>query len=41
MIDWIASLEPPFAFLLALPFLVGLAGLIAEYVRWRRTGRRV
>jgi hypothetical protein len=30
---WLASLDRPFAFLLALPFAVALAGLISEYVR--------
>jgi hypothetical protein len=33
---WFASLPPDFAFLLALPFLVGLAGLIREAIRHRR-----
>jgi hypothetical protein len=36
LIDWLTSLKPPFAFLLALPFLVGLAGLVSEYLRGRR-----
>ena len=34
--QWIISLNRPFAFLLALPFMVALAGLIAEFVRQRR-----
>lgn len=35
LIDWLGSLEPDFAFLLALPFMVALAGLAGEYVRGR------
>lgn len=34
--EWIASLDRPFAFLLALPFMVALVGLVAELVRQRR-----
>lgn len=30
---WFASLPPDFAFLLALPFLVGLAGVVGDAVR--------
>ena len=33
---WFGALPPDFAFLLALPFLVGLAGLISEEIRRRR-----
>ena len=33
--QWLATLEPGFAFLLALPFVVGLMGLAAEWVRRR------
>ena len=36
LMHWLTSLDPSFAFLLALPFLVGFAGLMAEYVRHRR-----
>jgi hypothetical protein len=36
MIEWLASLDPPFAFLLALPFVVALAGLLTEHLRQRR-----
>ena len=32
---WFASLPPDFAFLLALPFLVGLAGLLGDALRKR------
>lgn len=35
-IQWFASLEPGFAFLLALPFLVALAGFFGEYLKRRR-----
>jgi hypothetical protein len=31
LIVWLSTLEPGFAFLLALPFLVAGAGLLAEY----------
>lgn len=34
--QWIIGLDRPFAFLLALPFMVALAGLVAEFVRQRR-----
>jgi hypothetical protein len=33
--QWLISLERPFAFLLALPFLVALAGLISYSLRTR------
>ena len=33
---WFSALPPDFAFLLALPFLVGLAGLISDAIRKRR-----
>jgi hypothetical protein len=39
--DWVAwwrTVTPGFAFLLALPFLVGLAGLVADCIR-RRCGK--
>ena len=38
LIGWLSTLEPSFIFLLALPFLVGSAGLLAEYCRRRRVG---
>ena len=38
--NWLGSLDRPFAFLLALPFLVALAGLISlffeKHQRWTR-----
>lgn len=37
LIDWLQALPADFAFLLALPFVVGLAGLWAE--RRRRPGK--
>ena len=37
-LQWGLSLDPSFAFLLALPFLVGFAGLLAEYLRQRHSG---
>lgn len=33
---WFLSLQPEFAFLLALPFLVAIAGLLSEFVFHRR-----
>jgi hypothetical protein len=33
---WLGSLEPGFAFLLALPFIVAIAGLLAGWARHRR-----
>ena len=36
LIQWLMALDRPFAFLLALPFMVALAGLAAEFVRQRR-----
>ena len=33
---WLMELDRPFAFLLAVPFIVALAGLVAEFVRQRR-----
>jgi hypothetical protein len=32
--EWLFTLKAPFAFLLALPFLVAIAGLLGEGVRW-------
>ena len=36
--DWLHTLDAPFAFLLAMPFLVAAAALLGEWVR--RHGRR-
>jgi len=38
---WLSTLEPGFAFLLALPFVVAVAGLLSEYcqARLHRSGR--
>ena len=36
LVQWLMALDRPFAFLLALPFLVALAGVAAEFVRQRR-----
>jgi hypothetical protein len=36
LIQWLFALDLPFAFLLALPFLVAFAGLLAECVRQHR-----
>lgn len=35
LMQWLMTLDRPFAFLLALPFVVALAGLAAEIVRQR------
>ncbi|OGA44952.1 MAG: hypothetical protein A3F74_16995 [Betaproteobacteria bacterium RIFCSPLOWO2_12_FULL_62_58] len=37
IIDWFSGLDPVFTFLLALPFVVAIAGLLAEY--WRHSRR--
>ena len=34
--QWLLSLDAYFAFLLALPFVVGFAGLLSEHLRRRR-----
>jgi hypothetical protein len=34
--QWLVALDRPFAFLLALPFIIALAALGAEFVRQRR-----
>ncbi len=39
LIQWFFTLDRPFVFLLALPFVVGFAGLLAEYLRRRSTVR--
>jgi hypothetical protein len=36
VVQWFASLDRSFAFLLALPFMVVLAGLVGEFVRRRK-----
>ena len=36
LVQWLTALDRPFAFLLALPFMVAVAGLVAEFVRQRR-----
>lgn len=33
--QWLGTLDRPFAFLLALPFVVAVAGLISHFVRHR------
>jgi hypothetical protein len=40
LIEWVMNLDPGFAFLLALPFAVALAGLLAEGVRKPSRGRQ-
>ena len=39
LLDWLQALPADFAFLLALPFAVGAAGLAAEW--YRRRGKPV
>jgi hypothetical protein len=36
LVQWLTALNRPFAFLLALPFIVALAGLATELIRQRR-----
>jgi hypothetical protein len=36
LVDWLAALDPVFAFLLALPFAVAVAGLCVEARRYAR-----
>jgi hypothetical protein len=38
--QWLMALDRPFAFLLALPFLVAAAGLVSHLVRQRRDRAR-
>ena len=40
LIDWLASLPADFAFLLALPFLVAAAGLLADRGSRRKADQR-
>ena len=39
LLNWLTTLDPVFAFLLALPFLVAAAGGLAEGVRYLRDRR--
>ncbi len=36
IIDWLSGLDPVFAFMLVLPFVVAVAGLLSEYRRGAR-----
>jgi hypothetical protein len=36
VVQWVTALDRPFAFLLALPFIVALTGLATELIRQRR-----
>ena len=36
LLQWLTALDRPFAFLLALPFMVAAAALAAEFVRQRQ-----
>ena len=36
LVQWLTTLDRPFAFLLALPFIVALVGLAGELMRQRR-----
>ena len=38
--EWLVALPPDFAFLLSLPFLVGLTGLLADLGRRHKSGGR-
>ena len=40
LVQWLTALDRPFAFLLALPFIVALAGLATELIRQRRARLR-
>lgn len=40
MIDWLRALDPAFAFLLALPFMVAVAGIAGEIVRGSLSRRK-
>ena len=40
LVQWLTELNRPFAFLLALPFIVALAGLATELVKQRRAKLR-
>jgi hypothetical protein len=41
LFEWVMNLDPEFAFLLALPFAVALAGFLAEAVRSPRAKPRI
>jgi hypothetical protein len=40
VVQWLTALDRPFAFLLALPFIVALVGLATELIRQRRAKLR-
>jgi hypothetical protein len=40
VVQWLTALDRPFAFLLALPFIVALAGVATELNRQRRARLR-
>jgi hypothetical protein len=40
VVQWLTALDRPFAFLLALPFIVALAGFATELIRQRRARLR-
>jgi hypothetical protein len=40
VVQWLTALDRPFAFLLALPFIVALIGLATELIRQRRARLR-
>ena len=39
LVLWLAALDRPFSFLLALPFIVALAGLASEFAQQHRARR--
>ena len=39
LIDWFATLPAEFAFLLALPFLVAIVGLLRRETLWHEAGK--
>jgi hypothetical protein len=39
LVEWVLNLDPAFAFLLALPFVVALAGFLSEAARKREPRR--
>jgi hypothetical protein len=40
VVQWLTALDRPFAFLLALPFIVALVGLATELIEQRRARLR-